>query len=494
MKKRFSNLCILAVGMLALLMYGKEKESTIQDVNAEFHEAKEDDKYENQRSIEWSIEHSEILSEETLNVLDNEKNCLNSDKASKVAWEESISSNGETYKVSFERISALYDAKSESYRYCADYQLVVRDSDGKDISKQIITNFPVWYEEAHWMVDVSDDGFPDVILCPFFERFVTLEADLQFYIWNMDKNEYEEKSLSWYPSQPVWNEKLSCVIFIDESYDDIQMKMVSFENGEWVLRGELLPGEIIEETEEKVQFQFKEIFYTEEGNIENKIIVDIPEQYVPWNDVNSVWCEDNSQNKYLFLNYPEWDVIDVEFEEGKSSPKYIRQKDCNVEETNADNAIDFYGVWHIDEAVLQSDMYTGTTKDGDFEENLYDPTDYTGMEIEYAPEYFQLGSERYNNPKYVLTNRTVKDINDSGKFYDPDIYEFIMDEKIEIFDAEKFDYLAEVPLLQVEVEFDKEVSYGDFGFIPVGTQCVILNEGTMLIGLWGKILLAHRIS
>ena len=46
MKKRFLNLCIMVVGMLALLMYGKEKESTIQDVNAEFHVAKEDDKYE----------------------------------------------------------------------------------------------------------------------------------------------------------------------------------------------------------------------------------------------------------------------------------------------------------------------------------------------------------------------------------------------------------------------------------------------------------------
>lgn len=452
MKKRFSNLCIMVVGMLALLMYGKTKEST----------------------------------------LDNEKNCLNSDKASKAVWEEIISNNGETYKVSFERISALYDAKSESYRYCADYQLIVRDSGGKDISNQIVENFPVWYEEVHWMVDVSDDGFSDVVLCPFYEGY-TRYTDLQFYIWNMDKNEYEEKSLSRYPSQPVWNEKLSCVIFIDESCDDIQMKMVSFENGEWILRGELLPGETMEETEEKVQFQFKEIFYTEEGNIENKIIVDIPEQYVPWNDVNSVWCEDNSQNKYLFLNYPEWDVIDVEFEEGKSSPKYIRQKDCNVEETNADNEIDFYGVWHIDKAVLQSDMYTGTTKDGDFKENLYDPTDYIGMEIEYAPEYFQLGSERYNNPKYVLTNRTVKDINDGGKFYNRDIYEFIMDEEIEISNAEKYDYLAEVSLLQVEVEFDKEVNYGDFDFIPVGTQCVILNKRTMLIGLWGKILLAHKI-
>ena len=329
----------MAVGMLALLMYDKEKESTIQDVNAEFHVAKEDDKNEYQRSIEWSIELSEILSRAMLNVLDNEKNCLSSDSASKVVWEEIISNNGETYKVSFERISALYDAKSESYRYCADYQLIVRDSDGKDISNQIVENFPVWYEEAHWMVDVLGDGFSDVVLCPFYEGY-TRYTDLRFYIWNMDKSEYEEQPLPWFLWRPVWNERLSRIIFIDKSHDDIRMKMVSFENGEWVLRGELLPGETIEKTEEKVQIQCKEIFYTEEGNIENIIIVNIPEQNMPWNDVNSVWCDDNSQNEYLNLGSLDWDIIDVEFEEGKSDLKYVRKKDCYVEETNADNESD----------------------------------------------------------------------------------------------------------------------------------------------------------
>ena len=114
--------------------------------------------------------------------------------------------------------------------------------------------------------------------------------------------------------------------------------------------------------------------------------------------------------------------------------------------------------------------------------------------IMYWEINFQLGGKRYTDPKYVITNTTVKEFNEGGRFYNPNLYEFILNEKIEIFDAEKLDYLAEVPLLQVEVEFDKEVSYGEFDFIPVGTQCVILNERTMLIGLWGKILLAHRIS
>lgn len=242
----------------------------------------------------------------------------------KVVWEEIICSEGEAYRVSFERISALYDAESELYPYCADYQLIVRDSDGKDISKQTIVNFPVWYEEAHWMADVSGDGFSDVVLCSFYEGF-TRATELCFYIWNMNKRGYEEQPLPWHLWMPVWNEKLSCVIFTDESYDDICMKMVSLENGEWKLRGELLFEEITEETEETVQFQYKEIFYTEEGNIENKIIVNIPEENMPWHDVNSVWCDDNSQNEYLNLGSLDWDIVDIELEEGKSSPKYIRR-------------------------------------------------------------------------------------------------------------------------------------------------------------------------
>lgn len=173
---------------------------------------------------------------------------------------------------------------------------------------------------------------------------------------------------------------------------------------------------------------------------------------------------------------------------------YIRRMIKAENELKLDDETDFYGVWRIDKAALQSKMYTGTAWDGDFEENLYDPADYIGLEIEYNPEYFQLGSERYINPKYTLTNTTLKDVNEGGKFYNPDIYEFIINEKIEITNESDYNYLAEVPLLQVEVKFDREVSYDQFGFIPVGTQCFILNEDTMLIGSWGKTLLAYKIS
>lgn len=163
-----------------------------------------------------------------------------------------------------------------------------------------------------------------------------------------------------------------------------------------------------------------------------------------------------------------------------------------MKKTNIDNEVDFYGVWNIDKVVLQSKMYTGTIMDGDFEENIYDSADYIGMEIEYDPDYFRLGSEVYTNPEYAITNMTVKKINEGGIFYNPDLYEFIIKNKIQIFNENNYEYLSEVPLLQVEVNFSEEIKYGDLSFIPVGVQTIVLNENTMLIGLWGEILLAYK--
>lgn len=146
----------------------------------------------------------------------------------------------------------------------------------------------------------------------------------------------------------------------------------------------------------------------------------------------------------------------------------------------------FHGVWHIDKVVLHSERYTGTLKDGDFEEKSYDPADYIGLEVEYNPNYFRLGDEKYIHPEYSLTSRTVKDINESGMFRSPDIYEFIKNEKIEIEGEGNYKYLADVPLSQVEVRFNSELSRGDYNFIPIGTQILILNENEMLIGLWER--------
>ena len=155
---------------------------------------------------------------------------------------------------------------------------------------------------------------------------------------------------------------------------------------------------------------------------------------------------------------------------------------------------DFYGIWHIDKVALCSEQYTGSIEDGDFEENLFDPADFIGMEIEYRKDYFRLGDKTYTNPEYILTNVEVKDVNEGGKFRNPNLYEFFLNEKIEIAGAEKGNYLSETLLTQVEVKFDDEIHYGDYNFIPVGTQIYVLNENAILIGIWGKILFAYRIK
>ncbi len=114
---------------------------------------------------------------------------------------------------------------------------------------------------------------------------------------------------------------------------------------------------------------------------------------------------------------------------GRQSEESMLEKDYDMEKVNTGHRINFYGVWHIDKAALQSKMYTGTVEDGDFVEKRYDPADYIDLKLEYNLEYFCLGDEKYTDPEYILTSTTVKDFNEGGKFYSPDIYEFIVNEQ-----------------------------------------------------------------
>jgi hypothetical protein len=60
--------------------------------------------------------------------------------------------------------------------------------------------------------------------------------------------------------------------------------------------------------------------------------------------------------------------------------------------------------------------------------------------------------------------------------------------------AENTHNLSQVELMRIEVKFDYETDYQDYPFIPVGTQAVLLNSNTMMIGAWGKVLLAYGIQ
>jgi len=151
----------------------------------------------------------------------------------------------------------------------------------------------------------------------------------------------------------------------------------------------------------------------------------------------------------------------------------------------------FFGVWSLDKVVLRSKMYSDDiTKNGDV--IPFDVEDYLGYEVEYSSEYFRLGEEKYNNPQYNLSTVTVDEYEAGGKFrltagY-PSVQEFIENGGIKVDRMDDYGYIGELPLECLRIRFEEDY------FIPVGTQCIILNDDTMLIGLWGKIIIAHRIE
>lgn len=151
----------------------------------------------------------------------------------------------------------------------------------------------------------------------------------------------------------------------------------------------------------------------------------------------------------------------------------------------------FYGTWYIEKVAMISEMYTGTTLDGWDEEDLYDSEDFIGYELEYTDRYFRIGDKKYKNPEYEIEYKDVESVQSGGNFR-PSINTLIREEGIKINDEEE--YNAETLLLWFYVDFPYEVSYGKYDFIPVGTQCILLNEDTMIVELWGKVLLARRIK
>ncbi|MDE6675755.1 MAG: hypothetical protein K2K19_13275 [Acetatifactor sp.] len=151
------------------------------------------------------------------------------------------------------------------------------------------------------------------------------------------------------------------------------------------------------------------------------------------------------------------------------------------------------GEWQIDRVVLESNMYSGTSLDGDFEENIFDPEDFVGYTLRYSEDSFSLGDVEYANPCYLVSEITVGEYNEGGGFRNPDLFTLIAEEEIEVEGAANTPNLSQAKLMRVDVTFDHETNYSDYSFIPVGTQMVLLDYNTMLIGVWGKILLAYRI-
>lgn len=156
-----------------------------------------------------------------------------------------------------------------------------------------------------------------------------------------------------------------------------------------------------------------------------------------------------------------------------------------------EDAVDIYGVWYLERVVLRSNMYSD-----DIEKNgeiiPVDVGDYLGWEIEYAPDFFRIGDKIYDNPSYTFDEVSVDDIEIGGKFRltdnFPGVIEFLIKENVELDSSDAYDYLGDVLLLHYDISFEP------YQHIPVGSRGIMLNHDMMLIGTWGKIILAHRVQ
>ena len=179
----------------------------------------------------------------------------------------------------------------------------------------------------------------------------------------------------------------------------------------------------------------------------------------------------------------EYQTNSKEDRENIESMHQERQQDSNDE-------YNFFGVWSLDSIVLKSEMYSDDiSKNGEI--IPVDVEDFLGYELEYNSQFLRIREEKYDDPEYTLIYQTVDKYEEGGKFRltvgFPSFHEFIENENIKINGMEEYDYLGDIPLQIYDVSFIQEYH------IPVGSQLVVLNDDMILIGVWGKIILAHRV-
>ena len=114
--------------------------------------------------------------------------------------------------------------------------------------------------------------------------------------------------------------------------------------------------------------------------------------------------------------------------------------------------------------------------------------------MEYAPTFFRFGDQICREPEYATDYISVASYISSGVFERtyPSFHSFIGEKGIEIDGEGEYKYL-DIPLLRFEITFSEDL-IAERIFPPIGTQCVLLNNDNILVGTWGKILLAQRVS
>ncbi len=243
--------------------------------------------------------------------------------------EKEIRVNGNRHTLIWERVSHSYCNYNSIYEEkLADYRLTLINKKGEAVCCQIVSGYPVKYEEVCWIQDVSGDGNEEIIFCTYWENYELTE--LIFLEWSDEKKEFNISSLNKILRRPQWNVKQQALMFwIDSPYQYMDdMKMYKMQGGEWEIYAELLteiseviPRRLDEEIYEEIFYKEldthkREVFYQDGKIIQNEIVE------TSWFDETSIWYRDNPDNLKLFP-ITGWEYIPVVLSTGEKVHKYV---------------------------------------------------------------------------------------------------------------------------------------------------------------------------
>lgn len=249
-------------------------------------------------------------------------------------WEESFRMEGETYTVLFERVSPVYDPGYETGEIDADYRLTVRDGEENILSRQTVFHYPVAFEEVHWLIDFSGDGFSDIAFCTdIYRGSGGAWSVLDILIWNAEAGCYEEKRIDGLGSLHLWNPDMSSlVVCADENDIGYWAKeMYAWVEGEWQRIGRF--ERVYSETEfyempGRGMFPYSDgyrelVCLGGEPVEEKRIEKDFYEEDAFWSDTECIWSEKYKNSVRLYPVWPEWEKVTT-VNGGTSIEKYIR--------------------------------------------------------------------------------------------------------------------------------------------------------------------------
>lgn len=226
----------------------------------------------------------------------------------RTVWTERFQAEGHSYEVVFERVSPIYDLATILFGVYADYVLSIKDETGNVISQLRIINYPVEYEEVHWLFDFSGDGFMDIAFCTYMYLMKNSSSDVVTLIWDPETKTYRRGIFPWYQDVrsaicafQTWNEELSVLSGLVGKDENGYMiwERYSFFDGSWRRVGKIEP--LYDENErgamgELICVGYHELLYDERGELidENEIEEGI------WLDKESVWSWECPENIKLY--------------------------------------------------------------------------------------------------------------------------------------------------------------------------------------------------